>query len=81
MSVRMSGLTDPYLTLGRAKVHLDSLKGCIDTFRSGKPYEIKSYDDLKRQEYVMEFHLADVPDDISLIAGDSLYCMIPVLIK
>ncbi len=72
---RMSGLTDPYLKLGRAKLHLDNLKSEIDTFRAGKPYEITSYDDLERQQYVMTFRLFDVPDNVSLIAGDSLYCM------
>jgi hypothetical protein len=71
----MSGLTDPYLKLGRAKIHLDTLKREIDAFQSGKPYEITSYDDPEWQLYVMTFRLFDVPDDISLIAGDSLYCL------
>ncbi len=71
----MSGLSDPYLKIGRAKFHLDNLNREIDTFHSSEPYEIKSYDDLERQEYVRTFRLFDVPDDISLIAGDALYCL------
>src|SRR5258708_35499134 len=72
---QMSGLTDPYLKIGRAKVHLDSLQSEIHSFQAGKPYEITAYDDLERQLYVMTFRLLDVPDNISLVAGDSLYCL------
>jgi hypothetical protein len=72
----MPGLLDPYLKLGRAKVHLEALDVELKRFiRKGKPYAFDRYDDLAKQRHVLRFKHNDVPDTPCLIVGDALYCM------
>lgn len=69
------GLVDPYLKLGRAKKHLDTLDDLLKEFTGDKAYTVTFYDDLKEQRHVMECKLHDVPDDICLTVGDVFYNM------
>jgi hypothetical protein len=70
------GILDPYLKLGRAKVHIEALDLELKRFlRKGKPYTFDRYDDLAKQRHVLCFKHNDVPDAPSLIVGDALYCM------
>jgi len=72
----MPGLLDPYLKLGRSKMHLDALDVELEKFiGKGKAYALDRYDDLANQRHVLRFKLNDVPDPPSLIVGDALYCM------
>jgi len=72
----MPGIVDPYLKIGRAKVHLEALDVELRKFiDEGKPYTFERYDDLANQRHVLCFRHHDVPDPPSLIVGDALYCM------
>jgi hypothetical protein len=72
---RLPGLADPYLKLGRAKMHLDALDALLKEFTGPKAYTVRRYDDLKQKRYCFECELLDVPDDSCLTAGDAFYNM------
>lgn len=72
---RRPGLADPYLKLGRAKMHFDALDALLKDFTGPKAYAVRRYDDLKQQRYCFECKLLDVPDDACLTVGDAFYNM------
>lgn len=71
----MELMVDPYLKLGRAKVHLQALDVELQRFKKGRPYTLERYDDLANQRHVLRIKHNDVPDPPCLIVGDALYCM------
>lgn len=71
----MPGLLDPYLKLGRAKMHLNALDALLKEFTGDKAYTLRRYDDFQQQRYCMELKLLDVPDELCLTVGDALYNM------
>jgi hypothetical protein len=75
MTGQMSVLLDPYLKHGRAAMHLRSVDEQLKAFRSGTPYSIERYDDLRNGRHVVKTKLAEVPDEIPLTVGDALYCL------
>ena len=68
-------LVDPYLKTARAREHLDSLRREIQAFRESKPYTFEAEDDLVQNRYRVRVRMADLPDRVSLIAGDVFYCL------
>jgi hypothetical protein len=68
-------LADPYLKLGRAKMHLDALDVLLKEFTGPKAYTFRRYEDLKQKRYCFECKLLDVPDDACLTVGDAFYNM------
>ncbi len=70
-----SSLTDPYLKTARAKEHLDELRERLRKFREDEPISFKREDDLTNQQHVVRIKIKGVPDKITLIAGDFLYCL------
>lgn len=71
----MVGLADPYLKIGRAKIHLDVLDVLLESFTGDEPYTFTEYDDLEEQRHILKLKLADVPDSICLTVGDAHYNM------
>jgi hypothetical protein len=72
----MLGLVDPYLKLGRAKVHLDALDILLQDFSGeGKAYAFTCYDDPKTERHSLKTLMFEVPDPITLTVGDALYNM------
>jgi hypothetical protein len=71
----MLGLADPFLKIGRAKKHLESLDTLLDSFTADRPYTFSRHDDLENQRHILKLKLADVPDDICLTVGDAYYNM------
>lgn len=67
------GLADPYLKLGRAKMHLDTVDLLLKEFTGPKAYTVRRYDDLEQKRYCFECKLLDVPDEVCLAAGDAFY--------
>lgn len=70
---KQPGLADPYLKLGRAKMHLDTLDLLLKEFTGPKAYTVRRYDDLEQKRYCFECKLLDVPDEVCLAAGDAFY--------
>ena len=70
-----SSLTDPYLKTARAKEHLDDLRERLRKFREDEPISFKRDDDLVKQKHNIRIKIKSVPDKITLIAGDFLYCL------
>lgn len=72
----MAGLLNPKLKVGRAKEHLDALRGEISTFEKSEPYRVSTYDDMESGKYVVEIRVApNIPDQIGLLAGDFICCL------
>ncbi len=70
-----SSLTDPYLKTARAKEHLEELRDRLHRFREDEPISFKREDDLTNQHHLIRIKIKAVPDKITLIAGDFLYCL------
>jgi len=70
-----SSLTDPYLKTARAKEHLEELRERLRLFRENEPISFKREDDTANQQHIMRIKIKVVPDKITLIAGDFLYCL------
>jgi hypothetical protein len=70
---RRPGLADPYLKLGRAKMHLNTLDVLLKEFTGPKAYAVRRYEDSKQKRYCFECKLLDVPDDACLTVGDAFY--------
>jgi hypothetical protein len=69
----LPGLADPYLKLGRAKMHLDALDLLLKEFTGPKAYAVRRYVDSQQRRYCFECALLDVPDPIPLTLGDAFY--------
>jgi len=72
---RKPGLADPYLKLGRAKMHLDALDVLLKEFTGPKAYAVRRYEDFEQRRYCFECKLLDVPDPVCLTVGDAFYNM------
>lgn len=72
---RRPGLADPYLKLGRAKMHLDALGALLKQFTGPKAYTVRRYEDLEQKRHCFECKLLDVPDGVCLTVGDAFYNM------
>jgi hypothetical protein len=70
-----SSLTDPYLKTARAKEHLDELQDRLRRFREDEPISFKREDDLANQQHIVRIKIKRIPDKITMIAGDFLYCL------
>jgi hypothetical protein len=75
MSANRPNLVNPYLKMGRAKVHLDALKEGILEFSNSEPYRIFPQDDLERGQHVITIRLSDPPLPLALISGDFICCL------
>jgi len=71
--VRVPGLADPYLKLGRAQMHLDALDLLLKEFAGPKAYAVRRYEDFEQRRYCFECKLLDVPDAVCLTVGDAFY--------
>jgi hypothetical protein len=70
-----SSLTDPYLKTARAREHLEELRERLRLFREDEPISFKREDDLSNQQHIVRIKIKVIPDKITLIAGDFLYCL------
>jgi hypothetical protein len=70
-----TSLTDPYLKTARAKEHLDELRARLTKFRDEQPISFKHEDDLTNDLHIVRIKIKAIPDKITLIAGDFLYCL------
>jgi hypothetical protein len=68
-------LVDPYLKTTRAKVHLEELREELSIFKYSKPYSISTEDDVERDRFRIKIDSHEIPDKVSLIVGDLLYCL------
>ncbi len=66
-------LADPYLKTTRAKEHLESLRRELEGFYESKPYRFVREDDTEKQRHIVRMKHPDIPDKLSLIAGDVFY--------
>jgi hypothetical protein len=71
----MRALADPYLKTARAKEHLDDLKERLRKFREDEPIRITREDDVANQRHILRLKVKDIPDVLTLITGDFLYCV------
>jgi hypothetical protein len=72
--VLYSGIVNPVLKIGWARKHLDRLREEIANFRKNDLIRVTRHDDPERGLHVLNLDINDVPDEISLIAGDFLAC-------
>ncbi|HET8891970.1 MAG TPA: hypothetical protein VFQ41_23940 [Candidatus Angelobacter sp.] len=70
-----SSLADPYLKTARAKEHLDELRERLTKFREEQPISFDREDNLVNQQHIVRIKIKGIPDKITLIAGDFLYCL------
>jgi hypothetical protein len=70
-----STLTDPYLKTARAKEHLEELRERIRVFRESEPGSVTRQEDAENGLYILRFEIKNLPDKITLIVGDFLYCL------
>ncbi len=70
-----SSLTDPYLKTARAKEHLDDLRARLIKFREEQPISFERNDDLANNVHTIRIKIKAIPDKVTLIAGDFLYCL------
>lgn len=71
----MNILTDPNLKTARAKEHLDALKREWTIFVQSEPCRFSEKDDIQAGEYQIKIEVDDVPERLSLIAGDIFSCL------
>jgi len=67
-------LLDPYLKTTRAKKHLEDLRERLTGFGK-EPCEFFREDDAHNGWHIIRMQVKDIPDDITLIFGDLLYCL------
>ncbi len=71
----MDGIENAHLKLGWAQKHLSSLQFLIEGFVHTKPCTFIREDNVENQWSVLRIKLPDVPDCISLTAGDIVHNM------
>jgi hypothetical protein len=71
-------LVDPYLKTSRAKSHLEDLRQRLAVFCED-PCDFLREDDLENQLHIVRMKVKDIPDELPLILGDLLYCLLSAL--